>query len=162
MACFVGVVSILTQSSQFCFPLLHDCSPQFFKTIRKINVVFCLKSYTTHVVYAGDHHNYGFYSWWQNTALYVQACMRSLPQSVTYQSFLQTAKIDSIGGSKRDILPCGVTTNFEMDLLLLLFSQKKECSVFGLIKKIEFFFSVLLKISPLGDGKKNLNKAIYK
>lgn len=76
-------------------------------------------------------------------------------KSVMYQSFLQTAKIDSIGGSKRDILPCGVTTNFEMDLLLLLFSQKKECSVFGLIKKIEFFFSVLLKISPLGDGKKN-------
>ena len=61
-------------------------------------------------------------------------------KSVTYQSFLQTAKIDSIGGSKRDILPCVVTTNFEMDLLLLLFSQKKECSVFGLIKKIKSFF----------------------
>ena len=160
MACFVGVVSILTQSSQCCFPLLHDCSPQFFKTIRKISVVFCLKSYTTHVVYAGDHHNYGFYSWWQNTALYVQACMRSLPQSqVSYVSKFSSncLKIDSIGGSKRDILPCGVTTNFEMDLLLLLFSQKKECSVFGLIKKIEVFFFCFTKDKSVRWWKKKLN-----
>lgn len=136
MACFVGVVSILTQSSQFCFPLLHDCSPQFFKTIRKINVVFCLKSYTTHVVYMAFIPDDK-----------IQLCrfkhvweLFPSHKSVTYQSFLQTAKIDSIGGSKREILPCVVTTNFEMDLLLLLFSQKKECSVFGLNKKINFFF----------------------
>ena len=61
MACFVGDVSS-HRAASFCFPLLHNCSPQFFKTIREINVVFCLKNYCTTHVYASDHHNVGFYS----------------------------------------------------------------------------------------------------
>ena len=60
-------------------------------------------------------------------------------KSVTYQSFLQTAKIDNIRGSKRDILPCVVTRNLGIKLLLFLFSQKKGHSLFGAINSIKFF-----------------------
>lgn len=90
------------------------------------------------------------------------------PKSVIYQSFLQTTKIDNIRGSKRDILPCVVTTNFEMKLLLLLFSQKKECSVFGLIKKIKGFFFCFTKNGSVRWWKKkiklyiNSNSNVYK